>query len=292
MQMPQAPNPTQVSADQTKSNVNTAVANATIGNTNQVTPYGRLTYTETGGRDVGGQWVPSYTATQTLSPEQQKIYDSQTGLTQKALGDIAPQLLNRVQSTVGTPLDYSSASALPTDQTQLRNDAYKALTSRSNEDFDRQMAQQKTQLANQGIAAGSQAYTDAFKPIDRARVDAGNQATLQAGNLAGQNLSQAQSLRQSQIADLTNLRNSPLQDYAALTGVSGGPTQAQYAPGSAGQIAPTDVSGNVWNAYNGQLQQYGMGMQQQQMANQQGNALMGGLFGLGGSGLMAGGMFL
>ena len=64
---PAAPNPSQVSADQTKSNVSTAIANATLGNTNQITPYGNLTYAQTGGQQVGENWVPSYTATQTLS---------------------------------------------------------------------------------------------------------------------------------------------------------------------------------------------------------------------------------
>lgn len=275
-QAPQAPDPGQVSRDQTQSNVNTAIANAYIGNTNQKTPYGSLTYNQTGTKNVAGNEVPQFEAVQTLSPDQQKIYDSQTALTNQAYGQIAPDLLNRIQSTVGQPLDYSSAAALPTDQTQLRNDAYGALTARSNQDLDRQQNQQRTQLANQGIAAGTEAYNNAMQPIDRARVDASNQATLQAGNLAGQNLSQAQSLRGSQIADITNLRNSPLQDYASLTGVSGGPTQATYAPGSAGTVAPTDVASNYYNSYNGQLQQY-------QMGQQQNNALMGGLFGLGGS---------
>ncbi len=281
---PTPPNPQQVSADQTRSNVNTAVANATLGNTNQVTPYGNLTYAQTGGQSVDGNWVPSYTATQTLSPEQQQIYNSTTALQNQALGQIAPQLLNRVQGTVGTPLSYAGASALPTDQTQLRNDAYNALTARSTEDLNRQQDQQKTQLANQGIGAGTEAYNAAMLPIERARTDASNQATINAGNVAGQNLSQAESLRGSQIADITNLRNSPLQDYSALLGLGGGVTPAQYAPPSAGQVAPTDVSSNYYNSYNGALQQY-----QTQQGQQ--NALLGGLFGLGGAAAGVAGLY-
>ncbi len=281
---PTPPNPYQVSQQQTQSNVETGISNAVLGNTNQITPQGSLNYQETGGRQVGNNWVPSYTATQTLSPEQQAIYNATTGLQQKALGQIAPQLLNRVQGTVSTPLDYSSASALPTDQTQLRNDAYGALTARSNQDLDRQTQQQQTQLANQGIAAGTEAYDNAMRPIERARVDASNQATVNAGNVAGQNLGQAESLRGSQIADITNLRNSPLQDYSTLLGLGGGVSPATYAPPSGGQVAPTDVSGNVYSSYNGQVQAY-----QQQQQNQ--NAQMGGLFGLGGSLLGAGSRF-
>jgi hypothetical protein len=45
------------------------------------------------------------------------------------------------------------------------------------------------------------------------------------------------------------------------------------------------VSGNYWNQYQGQIAQ-------QQMQQKSSDAAMGGLFGLGGSALMAGGMFL
>lgn len=277
-QAPQAPNPAQVAAAQTGSNINTAIANAYIGATNQNTPYGNLTYEQTGTKDVAGNAVPQFTATQTLSPEQQSIYRGQTNLQNQALNQIAPSLLNRVQQTVATPLSYAGAAELPTDQTQLRNDAYNALTARSNQALDLQTKQQQTQLANQGITPGTEAYNNALRPIEQARVDAANQATINAGNLAGQNLSQAQALRQNQIADITNLRNSPLADYSALLGLGGGVTNPQYAQSIQATVQPTDVTSPYYNSYNGQLQQYN-----QQLAQQ--NALTGGLFGLGGSAL-------
>lgn len=282
-QQPQPQNPAQTAAAQTTSNVNTAVANAYLGNTNQVTPYGNLTYDKTGTQNVGGNDVPQFTATQTLSPDQQAIYNSQTGLTKQALGGIAPNILNQIQSTTGRPLSFAGAPSMPGDQTQAKNDAYSALTARSNQDLDRQTSQQQTQLANQGIAPGSEAYNNALQPLERARVDASNQATLNAGNVAGQNISQAQTLRDQYINEATQQYNQPLNTYAALTGVSGGATQPTYAAGSAGQVAPTDVAGIYGNAYNQQMQQYQSQLQQQQYQTSQSNALMGGLFGLGGS---------
>src|SRR6185295_2380352 len=120
---------------------------------------------------------------------------------------------------------------------------------------------------------GSAAYDNAMRPLEQERTDIANQGVVNAGNVAGQNLNQAQAIH-----------NQPLSDYTQLLGFGGGVTPASYAPPSAGQVAPTDVSGNVWNAYNGQLQQYQTGQSQQ-------NALMGGLFGLGGSALGAAGMF-
>lgn len=253
---PQAPNPAQVSQQQTQSNVQTAIANATLGNTNQVTPTGSLKYDVTGGTHTAdGTFIPSYTATQTLSPEQQAIYDKTTGLQTQALG-LGPKVLQNVGDTINTPLP---------DVGKLRDDAYNALTARSTQALDRQETAQKAQLANQGIEAGSTAYDNALRPIEQGRVDASNQGVIGAGNVAGQNLAQAQ-----------QIHNQPLSDYSALLGFGGGVQSPTYAPASAGTVAPTDVSGNAWNAYNGQLQQY-------QQGQSQSNALMGGLFGLGGS---------
>jgi len=262
-QAPTPPDPSKVSADQFGSNVGTAVAQSILGNTNQVTPQGSLTYQQSGGQMVNGQWVPSWTAVQKLSPEQQAIYDKTTGLQSKAL-DLGPQALTNVGTSLNTPLS---------DPAKLRDDAYKALTARSTQALDLQQKQQGTQLANQGISAGTEAYDNAMRPIEQARVDASNQGVINAGNVASQNLSQQQTIH-----------NQPLQDYATLLGFGGGVTSPSYAPASAGTVAPTDVSGNYYNSYNGKLQQYGI----QQGQN---NALLGGLFGLGGAAAGLGGLY-
>ncbi len=275
----QAPNfdAKSTAAAQTASNVNTGVANAWLGNTNQITPYGSLTYNQTGTTRVGDQDVPQFTATQTLSPEQQQIYNKTTGLQSGAL-DTAKTVMGQVNNAVGTPLNFDNAPKMPGDQTQFRNDAYNALTARSNQDLDRSQSAQGNVLANQGIAAGSEAYNRAQEPINRARVDASNQGMLQAGNLAGQNLSQAQTLRNQSINETQSLRNQPLQDYATLMGLGGGVTNPTYAPGTNANIQSTDVTSPYIAQYQGQLQQY-------QAANQANQGILGGLFGLAGAGL-------
>lgn len=243
-----------IGQQQQQANIQTGIANQVLNNTNQVTPYGSLKYTETGGRDVNGNWVPSFTATQTLSPEQQKIYDATTGLQTKALTDIAPGVLNNVQTAVGTPL---------TDNTTLRNQAYDALTARSNTDLGRLLDAQKVQLENQGIQPGSEAYNRALEPFTRAITDASNQATINAGNLAQQNLSTEQTIR-----------NQPLQDYATLMGFGGGVTNPNYVNTPQTQVQTPDVTSPA-------LAQY-------QMNQAAGAANTGGLFGLGGTILGAG----
>lgn len=279
---PPAYNAQQAATDQTKSNVSTAVANATLGNTNQVTPYGNLTYAQTGGQQVGDNWVPSYTATQTLSPEQRAIYDKTTGLQSGAL-DLAKTGLGQVGSALSSPYDISHTQQLPTDQSAFRGQAYDSLMSRFNTDFDKTKDATNTALLNQGLAPGSAAYNTQMDVLNRTKTDAGNQAYLQAGNLAGQNLNQAQTIHNSQVADYNATRDQPINEYSSIFGLGKGVTQPTYAQPSAGQVAPTDVAGQELAAYQGQLNAHN-----QSNANSQ--ATMGGMFGLGGSALMAGGM--
>lgn len=239
---------------QQQANIQTGIANQVLNNTNQVTPYGNLTYTTTGGQDVNGNWVPQFTATQTLSPDQQTLLDQQTALQKQALGGIAPGVLNNVQNAVNTPL---------TDNTTLRNNAYDALTARSTQDLGTQLDQQKTQLANQGIAPGSTAYNNAILPFTRAITDASNQATINAGTIAQQDLSTQQTIR-----------NQPLQDYSTLLGLSGGPTNPTFTNTPQTQTQSPDMESPLISQY-----------QSNTAANA---ATTGGLFGLGGTVLGAG----
>ncbi len=74
MKSPQQPNVQQTAAAQTGSNISTALAQQLINNTNQVTPYGNLTYGQTGSNSftdpATGKTtkIPQFTATTTLSP--------------------------------------------------------------------------------------------------------------------------------------------------------------------------------------------------------------------------------
>lgn len=247
-----------IGQQQQTANIQTSIAQQQLNNTNQVTPYGNLTYSQTGGTDVNGNWVPQYTATQTLSPEQQQIYNETTGLQNQALGQIAPGVLNNVQTAVNTPL---------TDNTTLRNNAYNALTARSTQDLNTQLDQQKTQLANQGIQPGSTAYNNAILPFTRAITDASNQATINAGTIAQQDLGTQQTIR-----------NQPLQDYATLMGFGGGVTNPNYVNTPQASVQAADMESPA-------IAQY-------QANTAAGNAATGGMFGLAGSAIGAGAFLL
>jgi len=78
---PQPQDPKQTAAAQTATNIGTAIANQQMLNTNQVTPYGNLSFDQSGTYEytdpLNGKTheIPQYTATQTLSPEQQAILE-------------------------------------------------------------------------------------------------------------------------------------------------------------------------------------------------------------------------
>ncbi len=360
-------NPQQTAQQQTQSNVETAIANAIMGNVSQNTPFGGLKYAQTGTTRVGNNDIPSYEVTQTMSPEQKAIYDKQTGLTTRAL-DAASPLLDRVAQTLKTPLSFqgihevenraprinqygqmiaSSGDELagignrlgdvdlnyygPSDPVKLREDAYAALKSRSDIDLGRAREAQEVQLANQGIQQGSEAWRRAGEGQDRALVDSSNQAFINAGNIAAQdaqnaatlagarsNLAGAQTgiagtqgalagqrgniygqaanlenmgfgmdtaMRQQGINEAMALRDSPLRDYQAVAGLSGGLTPPSFVPTMPGGIQATDVT-------SPQMAALQASQQAKQNAAQSSAATTSGLFGLAGTGLAVGGMMI
>ena len=107
---PPPPDPNVVSAAQTKSNVDTANANATLNRTNQITPWGTETYTAgTPSADGTSQW----TSTTTLDPAQQKLLDSSNRISQ-SMSDLGERQIGNVGDSITRPLNFSGlASATP-----------------------------------------------------------------------------------------------------------------------------------------------------------------------------------
>jgi len=114
---PAPPNPQQTAAASTSTNVGTAVANAFLGNVNQVTPDGTLTYDQTGSHKwfdpyTGQSYnIPTFTATQTLSPQQQAIQNQNKGA-QLNLATIANNQSGFLKDYLGKPADTSNAPGL------------------------------------------------------------------------------------------------------------------------------------------------------------------------------------
>lgn len=280
---PSAPAPVDATATaraQSSANKETAISQAGLNSVNQYTPFGSLEYSQSG---TWADGTPKFSATQTLTPQQQRIADLSQNASE-TYGQTGNALLNNVKGMLSQPVDMSQFGAQPTYDNAFRDQSYNDLMARSNSTYDRQRQQLETQLANQGITAGSQAYNDAFQPFYQGLNDATIQSRLNAGNLAGAEYGRMMQGRQNQISEAYMPRQQSLNELAALAGG----TQLQ-APSFVNTpqtgIANTDIIGAQGMQFAGQQNVYN----QQMGAN---NAAMGGLFGLGGSlggGYLAGG---
>lgn len=277
-----APDPSYVSGQQQISNLNTAISQARLNNVNQVTPMGSLTYDETGGKlDYAGNWIPQFTATTKLSPEQQKLYDTQTRVTQGAY-DLADQYTGRIGQATAQPFNYEGLPNAPTYNEDYRRQQLDTIMQRNQPQLDRDRAQLEQRLADQGIGMEDPAYRTAMDQYGRTLNDFRLGADLQAGNSAAQQFGLEAQTRDRAIAERANLRSQPINEVAALLGTGSGVQGPQFVNTPTSQIAPTDVSGNYWNSYAAQVQQ-------QQNAQQSQNAALGGLFSLG-SAVIGGGL--
>lgn len=270
-QAPKAPDPAKTAAAQTSSNVNTAVANSVIGNANEVGPLGNVTYTVDGYDTVGGQQVPRYTRTTTLSPEQQRLYDQQTALGGQ-MNDIAGRQLTNLDSSLSQPLNMDG---LPDAPLADRGRYEEAMYARLEPQLQRDRAALETRLANQGIMPGSEAYREAIALNDRARTDARSQTVLNAGTYADQEYGMATDARSRALNERLQMRNQPINEISTL--MNGGQvTLPQFQGYQGGQVAGTDIAGINNAAYQQQMAAY------QQKLNSQ-NSMLGGIGSIAGT---------
>lgn len=278
-------NPAQQVQNQQASNVNTAIANAWLNNTNQITPYGSVTYRHTGTMKAGDQDVPQFTAEVSLSPEQKKLYDTQTAISQGAL-DLGKQYTQRIGDATSQAFNYDGLPNAPVYNEDFRRQQLANIQARAQPLLDRQRAQLEQQLADRGVGMQDPAYRTAMDQYQRGLNDFQLGADLQAGQEAQNAYNLAASTRDRSIQERANLRTQPINEVATLLGLgSGGVKDPTFINTPQVNVAPTDVIGAYSNANQ---QQFAQQMAQQQMAQQQTMGLMGGLFGLGSAGLMGG----
>lgn len=250
---PDPPDPRETASASTTTNVGTAIANANLNNVNQVTPDGTLTYNQSGAYDWFDPYtkqtynIPKFTATQTLSPEQQAI-KAQTDKAKLNLGTLASNQSGFLNDYMSKPFDGSNEAT----EARLMELGRKRLDPL----FAQQQESLNTQLSNQGIKLGSTAYDRAQSQFGQNQNDAYNQLLLTG---RGQAFSEAQALR-----------NQPINEITAL--LSGSQvSQPNLVNSPTNQIPTTDVAGIISDNY-----------QQRLAASQMSGGILGGLFGLGG----------
>ena len=243
---PTPPNPQATAAAQASANQDAVRESALVSQINQVTPYGSLQYT-------GSVGEPDRTAWQTLAPAQQQILN-QSNQAAMQRGEIANNQLGQVAETLSTPFDINSLGPTPTADPQAWQRAYDSIIQRNQPQADQQRAALETQLANQGIDLGSEAYRNAYDIYNRGQNDFALGAQGQAMGQQQADFGLQQGAYNQALQSALTGRQVPLNELAAL--MSGQQVQQpQFVNSGQYNVAPGDIMGATYGNYNAEANQ-------------------------------------
>lgn len=285
---PAAPDPKTTAAAQTSTNIGTAIANGFLGNVNQVTPDGTLTYAQTGTnhwRDpMSGAWyeLPQITATQTLSAAQQAIKDQQDSA-EKNLATLANSQSGRLNDVLGKPFTLDGAPAAgssssltmpnysqfrqgPTLQSSVGDvgeitksygtdyganvqQVQDALMARLQPSLDKNRAALEQKLANQGLQPGSEAYDRAYDAATRQENDARYGAILSAG----QEQTRLANLAQQQAAFQNSAQQQAYSQAFQNVGLANSNAQQQFQNQNTTTAANNALQDQTFNAQQAKI---------------------------------------
>ncbi len=257
MKSPKAPDPVATAQAQSQYNQNTAVTQQLLNMTDQVNPWGSVTYSPNGsttfmGADGKSYTVPRYTQTTTFTPEQQAIFDA-SQQAETNLANLASEQSAKLQDYLNTPFEFNNQDA--------EKWAWDLASPRIIQQQDRNDASLRTRLINSGLRPGSAGWDAEMQRLTNANSDQLNQLALTG--------------RQQAFSEALATRNQPINEITALLSgsqVSNPASMSSATPQTS--VGGVDYSGLVQQNYQNQMNAYG--------------AKMGGLFGLLGSAAQAG----
>jgi len=271
--------------EQGAANLEAARATARLSNPNTYTPYGTQLVSYEGD-------VP--TIRQTLTPTAQKTLEAQQGV-ELSLANLGAKGANTASNVLDKPfsfggpdvqtsLNLSNVAKMPVNAGMTGQEA---IMQRLEPSLARQRTSTETQLINQGLRPGTEAYDNAINLLGQQETDARTQAVLQGINLDiganqqgyGQALESGKfgnTAQQQMLAQAIQGRQMPLNEITALMSGSQiqNPQFGAYS-GSTVQAAPLFAGAQA----QGQFEQ---NKYNQQVA--QNNAMTQGLFSLAGAG--------
>jgi hypothetical protein len=271
--------------EQGAANLEAARATARLSNPNTYTPYGTQLVSYEGD-------IP--TIRQTLTPTAQKTLEAQQGV-ELSLANLGAKGANTASNVLDKPfsfggpdvqtsLDLSNVAKMPVNAGMTGQEA---IMSRLEPSLARQRTSTETNLINQGLRPGTEAYDNAIRSLGEQETDARTQAVLQGINLDiganqqgyGQALESGKfgnTAQQQMLAQAIQGRQMPLNEITAFMSGSQiqNPQFGAYS-GSTVQAAPLFAGAQA----QGQFEQ---NKYNQQVA--QNNAMTQGLFSLAGAG--------
>ena len=165
----------------------------------------------------------------TVSASLQDTGTKLSGQVASQYGQLSSDMAAKLKKLYATDFNYDSLGAMPTASDATRKAVEDAYYARQAARLDPRMQQDeealRSRLANQGVIAGSKAYTDAYDQFNRGRNDAYSSAmndaiTNSTSEMAKQFAMQMQA-RQQGAAELEKMRQAPTLEAQAALGMYG-----------------------------------------------------------------------
>lgn len=220
-------------------NLEIARATAAANRPNYFTPQGSQVATQDPNNP--DRW----TITQTLSPDQQALFDQSERIAGQ-FGNIAESGLARAGADLAKGIDWK---ALPSAGVNPGQTGMEAILARLNPQLEAERAAEETRLSNQGINIGSKAYESAMGGLARQRNDAYTNAALQGisiGSQARQQALQEQLTNQGNNINLINAMRTGSQ--VSLPSVNPIGSQPMTQGADLNSAAANTYNANVSNA--------------------------------------------
>lgn len=214
---------------------------------NQYTPYGNLIYSQ----DANSKYSngnPSYSSQIDLSPTGQQLLDY-NNQAQLGLGAQTSNALDRVDQSLSQPFDQGSVQ-------QVADQAYKNYTARLDPQWAHNQETTETQLVNQGLRPGTEAYDNAMRDFNSAKNDAYTNANTAAINTMPQTYQLANATREQPLNELNALRTGAQVTNPTFNSA----TPQQQTTAGANQLGATTAAG-----------QYSQGLYGSQVASSNAN---------------------
>jgi hypothetical protein len=286
---PQAPNPFDVANATTQTNENTAAYNKALNLNNYSNPFGSQSSQIVGTDPQTG--APIYSTNISASPQLQSLINGAMGQAGNSNGTLNSALfgLGGINSQLGALGNSIDPQAAQLAGQQGQQAAYAAQTQYLAPQFSQGQTSLESQLANQGLTPGSQAYTNAMTNFNNAKQqaysNAQNQSILTGQQIGSQMLNNELNTANTKAGLLgqqganygqqVSLSQIPYSQLASLAGlVPGNSGTAQSA------ASPANIAQAFQNQYQGQLNAYNA-------STGASNSLQSGLFGLGSAALLA-----
>lgn len=262
-EVPKVPDPNVVASKQQDINTKAGTQSQVGSMTNQVNPYGSMTYMQSGTSPDG---TPLYTSTVNLSPENQKLLQTLQG-TQATAGQQAFNLLGGANYGAAQPGDVIGNST-----SGLVKDAMAKQVSYLSPYFQTQTEQMDTKLKNQGANPGEKAYDNAMRGLMNSQ---NNTVTGFESQIEPQMFDQSM-----------KTYKMPAEIAGSLAGF-GAPKDPTWTQTPQLSIAPADLTGATASANQANMEAY-------KAESAKNSAMMSGLFGIPTSiigGMATGGAF-